>query len=376
MKQKLEAFQRSGVGMFVKKLLDDQTPNLAALLAWGTLTTVLPLLLGMLAIAGLILRDPQRLDQVYNFVLAVVPSEQSGPLGQALDGVRRSSGTAFGVGLVLLLFNGSSFFANMAGVFDQAYHVESRNVVVQRLVSLVMLVIITALLVVSTLALGIGSLLGSVPLGLGTNPVVGRVMSWSLSIVSAFVLFLLLYKILPNARQTWRNVLPGTLLSTVLFFVLLGLFPLYARFFPPNQAYAVFGVFLVFTFFLWLLGFVFVLGAELNAFLQQPARALALAEATERAEHGKAAYQEQPGELAAESTGRAPEGVQRIKPLFGAPQMNPQTGQHEPGGTPQGGRAHQPRAQAGGASMAGRVLGFVGLVFAVVLLRNKAAERV
>ncbi len=51
-------------GQFFTKLLQDEAPNLAALLAWGMLGTPLPLLLGILAIAGLLLRDPQRLDQI------------------------------------------------------------------------------------------------------------------------------------------------------------------------------------------------------------------------------------------------------------------------------------------------------------------------
>ena len=109
------------------------------------------------------------------------------------------------------------------------------------------------------------------------------------------MLFLLLYKVLPNANQGWRDVLPGTLVSVVLFFLILQLFPLYMALFPPNEAYAVFGVFLVFTFFLFLLGFVFVIGAELNAFIQEPARLAALAEATKKAHQGQAQFNEQTG---------------------------------------------------------------------------------
>src|SRR5712691_11516519 len=44
-------------GQFLTKLLQDEAPNLAALLAWGMLSTLLPLLLGILAVAGLLLRD-------------------------------------------------------------------------------------------------------------------------------------------------------------------------------------------------------------------------------------------------------------------------------------------------------------------------------
>ncbi|HEY3060564.1 MAG TPA: YihY/virulence factor BrkB family protein [Chloroflexota bacterium] len=313
LKARLEAFQNSRLGLFLQQVMNDQAPNLAALLAWGTLSTLLPLMLGMLTVAGLVLRDPERLDQLYSTVLVLVPGQAAGTIGAALDGVRTTAAAPAGViAIVLLVFNGSSFFANMGSVFDHVYHVESRNFVMQRLISLVMLVLATALLVTSTISLGIGSLLGNLPLGLGLNPVLAQVMTWSISILSAIVMFLLLYKILPNAQQGWRDVIPGALLSTVLFFVILAVFPLYVNIFPPNQAYAVFGVFLVFTFWLYLLGFVFVLGAELNAFLKQPARSAALAENV---------VQDTP--------------VRR-------------------------------------ASLAGRILGFIGLVFAVVMLRKRS----
>ena len=45
--ERLKALMGSRVGLFAKKLMDDQAPNLAALLAWGTLSALLPLLLGV-----------------------------------------------------------------------------------------------------------------------------------------------------------------------------------------------------------------------------------------------------------------------------------------------------------------------------------------
>jgi len=96
------------------------------------------------------------------------------------------------------------------------------------------------------------------------------------------------------------------ILSSLLLFAISQIFPLYLILFPPNQAYAVFGVFLVFTFWLYLLGLVLVLGAELNAFLQEPARSVALAEATRAAQQGQAAYDQQTGKLRAEAAGSAP----------------------------------------------------------------------
>jgi membrane protein len=317
LKANLETLQKSRFGLFLKKLMDDQVPNLAALLAWGTLSTLLPLMLGMLTVAGMVLTDPARLDQIYNTILVAVPPEVSSVIGDALEGIRTSAAPAGVIALVLLLFNGSSFFANMASVFDRIHRVASRNVIMQRVVSIVMLILATVLLVLSTFSLGLGSLLSNLPLGADLSPVLTQVVTWSVSIVSAFVLFVLLYRVLPNARLGWRDVLPGALLSTVLFFVILAVFPLYVRLFPPNQAYALFGVFLVFTFWLYLLGFVFALGAELNAFLRQPV----------------------PTEASAAS---APCGVEQLPP----------------------GRV--------GPSVGGRLLGLIGLLVAVMLLRKRS----
>jgi len=278
-KERLERLQRSRLRLFARKIMDDQAPNLASLLAWGTLTALLPLVLGMLSLAGLVLRDPRTLDQVYSTLLAVLPSDIAGLAGGIIDGIRNAPAGSVGiVALLLLLFNGSAFFSNMAMVFDQAYHVEGRNPVVERLIALVMLIVTAALLVISTFAAGLSSIVDNLPGALPIVPVLGHVGSWSIAILSVFLLFMLMYRVLPNVKQTWRNVLPGAVLSTVLLLVVSQVFPLYLTLFPPNQAYALFGVFLVFTFWLYLVGFVFVLGAELNAFLEKPARSASLEE--------------------------------------------------------------------------------------------------
>jgi membrane protein len=304
LKKRLEAFQRSPVGCFINKVVADRAPNLAALLAWGTLSALLPLMLGILSLAGLILRDPKMLDQVWNTLLTLIPPAAAGPLGEAIDGVRQVSAAPAGIlALVLLLVNGSSLFTNMASVFDEAYHVPDRNFVMQRVIAIVMLVVTTALLIASALAAGLGALVDNVALPLTIGPLLARAISWSVSILSTILMFLLIYRVLPNAPQGWRDVLPGAILSSALLFGISEIFPLYLTLFPPNHAYAVFGVFLVFTFWLYLLGLVFVLGAELNAFLLQRTRSEALPQWTTtpppepgRADEERAAHdQDRPG---------------------------------------------------------------------------------
>ena len=119
--------------------MDDRAPNLAVLLAWGTLNTLFPLVLGILAIAGFVLRDPQRLDQLTGTLFAVLPQEPATALSSILTTTRESAGAASVVSILLLLFSGSNFFANMGMVFDIVYHVQGRNIVMQRILAVVML---------------------------------------------------------------------------------------------------------------------------------------------------------------------------------------------------------------------------------------------
>jgi membrane protein len=248
----------------------------------------------------------------------------------------------------------------MQMVFNLAYHVEDRNMLLQRVISLIMLVIATALLLVSTTAYGLGNLIGSLPIAVPVGPVLGRLIGWVISIASAILMFLLLYKILPNKPQGWKQTLPGALLAAVLFFVILQVFPLYTTLFPPNQAYAAFGVFLV-----------LVAGAELNAFLEEPGRATALAASKARAEKGQAQVQQTGGTVEAEATGTAWAGGEETA---GATKDRPGPFGRTPARTraEQRGQPEAVGAQGGGgSSIAGKLIGFAGLAVAAALLRGQ-----
>jgi membrane protein len=371
MRDKLAAFQQSRAGQFLKKVMDDRAPNLAVLLAWGALTTMFPLILGILAIAGFVLRDQQRVDQLSSTLFSIMPQEAAGTLTQILASTRESAGAASVISVLLLLFSGSSFFANMAMVFDLAYHVDDRNFVVQRVVAVVMLIIVTALILVSTTAYGLGNLIGSVPIGVPVGgPVLGRAVGWSISILSAIVMFLLLYKILPNKPQGWRQTVPGALLATVLFFLILQVFPLYLAIFGKGfQAYAAFGVFLLVMFWAYLLGLVLTAGAELNAFLEEPGRSTALAETTARAQKGQVQMEQSSGAVetvaagSASTGGQEPNAPRRRGGFFGP--ANAPSAQPTPSSTnaASGGREAAPRVGIGG-----RLIGLVGLLGAAFLL--------
>jgi membrane protein len=355
-RQRIEAFQKSPLGRFVRKVLDDRAPNLAIILAWGTLNTMLPLMLGILSLAGFLLRDPQRIENLTNQLLSVLPESAAGTVQSILVPLAEHAGAAGLLSLLILLFTGSNFFANMQSVFDLAYHVPDRNFVVQRVIALGMLIVITVLVIVATTASGIAGLVSSIGLTGSVGPALAMALGWFVALVSAVALFVLVYRILPNASQGWRDVLPGALLATVLTAVVSQVFPLYLKFFGGGFAvYAAFGTFLVLTFWLYLLGLVIVLGAELNAFLGQPERSTALAEAEMRASSGVAAHEPVQGATEAVAVGRSSPGI--------AAGVNGST----QNGTANGQRAH---AANGRPSLAGRLIGLAGLLAAARMVSS------
>ena len=90
---------------------------------------------------------------------------------------------------------------------------------------------------------------------------------WLVSLGSATLMFLALYRVVPNRPLTLRQVWPGAALAGVLFVLLSQAFPLYLRIFGGTYtAYKTLGLFLLLMTWVYCLALVTVLGAELNAF--------------------------------------------------------------------------------------------------------------
>ena len=275
---------------FAQKFMDDRALTLASLVAWGMLNTFLPMLLGVLALVALLLGDSPAAAAAEATLLAALPAGVSALVRDSLAAVQRSAGIAGLVSLGLLLFNGSNFFVTLESVFDLAYHVPERNLVTQRLVSFAALFVLTAMVLMATAAGALGGVFGqavayALP-GLGVAVDAGLATAVSLAVLTAA--FVLMYWGLPNAPIALRQALPGALAAAALFVAVLRLFPLYVALFGQGfSVYAAFGTVLLFMFWLYIVGVVLVGGAELNAFLQDPERSVALSALAARAAAGR-----------------------------------------------------------------------------------------
>jgi membrane protein len=264
----LERLKGSAPARFYAKWSADHAADGAVLIAWQGVLSVFPLILGMLSILGYVLRDPATREPIVQGIASQFPSQVGDLLG-FLEETRDLGGLLGTISVLGLLWSGSNLFGAMAGVFNRFYGVEDRGFVRQRLMAFVMIAIYAVLIPLSVVASGVSTFLVGVSEQVLPFRVPGStlVVGWLVSLGSAGLMFLALYRIVPNIDLGFRDVWRGALLATVLFVALSQAFPLYLSLLGGGFAvYKTLGVFFLLMTWFYFVSNVIVAGAELNAF--------------------------------------------------------------------------------------------------------------
>ena len=265
---------QSPPGRLFAKIQEDNAFNWAVIIAWNTLTNLFPLVLVAAAVLGLVLGMlGVNAQGVYGALLTVIPNDNNARAEalKALNTFQQRSGTFFIVGFAGLLWTATGLFRSMEQAFAVIYHTRQRSLVRGILMSFGMMVLFIALvgvMVVSSTFLGYAHQLKFLPSIIATNGIVAFGIQFVIGTLSGFLLFLAIYYVVPNRHLEGRKVVPGALLSGLLFEGLTLLFPVYIRYTGGGTAYGkTFGlIFLLMTFF-YFLGIVTMLGVELNSLL-------------------------------------------------------------------------------------------------------------
>jgi membrane protein len=273
----LQRLQKSHLAEFAQRWAALRAGDGAILIAWQLLFSLFPLLLGLLSLLGLVLKDPERLASIASTIASLFPSQASELVGFITE-TRQLSGIFGVISVIGLLWSGSALFGAMGSVFNRLYSAPDRGMIQQRVVAFAMIFVYAVLLTVAVAASSVTSAL----VGISERilpfevPNFAFVLGWLVSFSSAFLLFLILYRVVANVSLSVRDVWPGALLSTTLFMILTQSFPIYLRFLGGGfAAYKTLGVFLLLMTWFYFLGMMLVAGALLNAILsghsQRPA---------------------------------------------------------------------------------------------------------
>ncbi len=263
---------------FWAKFSQDWGMNLAGLLAYNFLTTIFPLLLGILALAALILPD-SIIRQLADSLNRALPSSGGPSLDfyAILSGFKRASGVTFIISLVGLIWTGSNLFGVMENCFSIIFRTTTRSFIWQKLMSIGMIVILAIMAPLAVSAASISGSVSSLAKLFGNVPGIGLLFGlggYVVGVLIAFVLFFLIYLIVPNRRMTPGAAWLGALFAAVLFEIVNLVFPLYVK--GQHSQFGSFaGLLAILVFWFWVLSLIIFLGAELNSFAALGQRAVA-----------------------------------------------------------------------------------------------------
>jgi len=239
---------------------ESQASNYALALAFAGFMAMFPMMLGALSVIGLAIRDPATEAHFQSLILQVFPASAQPELQKALSGVKQSAGWLGVVSLAGLLWSASSIFATMEFALTQIFGTRQRDMLRQRLMGLVMMVLLVAAIV---LTVAINAVAAFFPLASWISWIVGFVAG----AIVMVALLVALYRFVPNRTFRLQDVLPGALLAGVLIEAVTFVFPLYAKIAGGFNTYgAQFALFFLLATWFYLLSQLVLLGAVYNRF--------------------------------------------------------------------------------------------------------------
>jgi membrane protein len=259
-----------GIKTIYKKVSKDNIGVLASIVSWSVLTSLVPILVGLIAISGFILRGNASAQQ------SVVTH-----LGQALQGVlttkeiknlvsatTQHTGILGIVGFIGVLWGGSSVGGSISTVFQAIFEVKGRNFIVEKLIDIGMIFVFTALLIVIILGTTAGALIKKVFTSFAIPGVATFIIGTAISVAAAFLLFASIYAVFPNVERRFRfgNIWKGALVAAIIFEILTYIWPLYAHFAHFKSHGALLGAIALLMAWVYFFSITMLIGAEVVAF--------------------------------------------------------------------------------------------------------------
>ncbi len=226
-----EAFARGGEWLDVliaagKGWLADRAPSMGAAIAYYTVFSLAPVLILVIAVAGLVFGKQAAEGALSDQIAALVGRESAGAV-QAL--LRSASGTASGIiatiaGLGALVLAATGVFGEIQAALNiiwkapPARSAGAWQLVKKRLRSLALIVAIGFLLIVSlALSAALEAFSGYLERLLPGLPFVLDSLDFLLSFGMTTILFAMIFKILPDAAVEWQDVWLGAAATALLF---------------------------------------------------------------------------------------------------------------------------------------------------------------
>ena len=257
MKRLILAFREAGL-----RFSRDGCAFLAQAIAFNSLFTLFPLIVLSITAASYVYPDSQQ--RVLAFVDTLAPNLHdfiAVNLASYLGG-RVSSGI---IALGFLIWSGKNLFMALAYALDRALGVPKGRPLVHDIALSIIMLPIVGLLLIAAMALPI---MISVLVALSKVPdqtTVTQLLGYAVSLLMVFTLAIMMYTFLPNRRVAWHFAVPGASFAALSWPIMQFVFAQYTTRVNFSHIYGALSAPLALLLWFYLMGSIFLFGAQLCA---------------------------------------------------------------------------------------------------------------
>lgn len=259
----------------VREFSEDKAPRLAAALAYYTVFSLPPLLVLIIMLVSVFVSPEEAQDSIRRVTQGLIGAEGASGIGTMIENARQldSGGpVAVIISVTALLFSATGAFVQLQQALNTAWDVAPDpgkkgilSLVLKRLFSIGMILVIAFLLLVSLVLSSVLSAAGEslgrfLPEGISVAAV--YVLNLVISFCVGTFLFAAIFKILPDADVSWKDVWFGAAVTALLFETGRLLFGLYLGRSDPGRSFGAAGSVVVILLWVYYTGIILFIGAE------------------------------------------------------------------------------------------------------------------
>ncbi|CAM4360828.1 YihY/virulence factor BrkB family protein [Paenibacillus tarimensis] len=251
------------------RVKDDEVPALGAQLTYYLILAFFPFLIFLVSVLGYAhLSGSELIEQL----IKLLPEET----GQTVRGIvnevtSNQSGALLSFGMLATIWAASNGINAVIKGINKAYdEEETRPFWKVRGIAILSTLVLAVVILLAMLMVVFGRVLGEYMFSWMGYPagfeLLWGIMKYVIPLLVMFGVFMLLYRVTPNRKLTWKEVIPGSAFATIGWIMTSLLFSFYVNNFGNyTKTYGSLGAVMVLLIWMYISAIIIVLGGEINA---------------------------------------------------------------------------------------------------------------
>lgn len=247
----------------IERTSKENIGDMAAGIAYYSILSIFPLLLGTIAVFGVFLPSQEIQDRIFAFANQYLPASVS-VIKENVGNIIKLRSVLGVISIIGVFWTGSAVFEALGRVINKAWEINKPRPFFRRKARILLMSFGTGVLfLLSMAATAFSSIIPKINL-----PILNTFtafFAWLLGFTILFIVIILLLKFLPNAKTSWRDIWPGAVFTTVVFEIARTIFTYYLGHFSRyNVIYGSLAAVIILLLWIYFSAIIFIIGTEVT----------------------------------------------------------------------------------------------------------------